>query len=276
MLFHFRLTSVDEIEPWTRPSEDNKQFLSWFSLTLGEYWLEVGEVELLRYSPEVIESWARNYPASRATPHVDYQVCRLWEDVLDILPSVLDPLPDDFAHYLLPGGMWSTWAEWQEWDAKAQQWMDASDDADAWKLYHQAIGWRGNRQLDLGYLRAGPGIWLWRGGDTIHIQWDNTNILLDGLVAWDAVAGRVSLPVAEFLSEVWSFSARFLAAMDKRVQEIKAGWARPEVSIDAAQLAQEQQERSGWLSNALSRTGREYEWDEIRAALAEIETHLSG
>jgi hypothetical protein len=76
-LFAFELRDIAEIEPWGEPDELS---LSWFGLTRGWYWMNVGEDRLFV---------ATRRRGSR--PEVEYPVARLWEDVIGVLPAALEP-----------------------------------------------------------------------------------------------------------------------------------------------------------------------------------------
>lgn len=104
MRIQFRLRPVDDIAPWQPvPSPDartpdwlRRPNLGWFALTYGWYWIEVGQAELYRYSQEAVNAMVREQPdapwASELLqmPYDDYQVSRLWEDLLELLPDVLE------------------------------------------------------------------------------------------------------------------------------------------------------------------------------------------
>ncbi|WSK39909.1 DUF5984 family protein [Micromonospora maris] len=67
--------------------------LHWFGLTDGWYWIDLNGHELLRYSDHTMRHLhADGY---EGMPYVDYYVVRLWEDLLQALPAVLEPVPAD-------------------------------------------------------------------------------------------------------------------------------------------------------------------------------------
>ena len=70
MLFNFLLRPVETIVPWG----DETPTLSWFGLSYGWYWLELGGQEVFR---------ARTVTPGKP-PYADYQVARLWEDLLEL------------------------------------------------------------------------------------------------------------------------------------------------------------------------------------------------
>ncbi len=270
MLFEFQLTPVAEIAPWVTPSRGNEKHQHWFGLTDGCDWLEVGGVELLRYSEPLLEQWAREYPDARHDPHVNYYVVRLWEDILGMLPSVLEPVPEDVVSYIQPGGAWESWAAWQRWSDRAHIWMDAVED-DSWEFFGNATAWWGERRLDTGYLSVGSAIWFWREGDCVHIRWDNTTLQLEGLPVWANTSGESELLATEFVAEVRSFDVRLIQAMAKRVDAVRDDWPRPDVRLDWNALRQEHRQRATAFASALAQPLRHTNWDGVRQALAEVE-----
>ena len=79
--------------PW---GDEPNQYLHWFALTDSFYYMELGDVQLFCYSDEILEFWSKEYPGcnSKNEPYMDYQVVRLYEDVLEILPDVIQPIPE--------------------------------------------------------------------------------------------------------------------------------------------------------------------------------------
>jgi hypothetical protein len=88
-LINFTLTPLAAIEPWGQPPDLN---LHWFGLSEGAYHLELGDVRLLEYREEL--GWPR---------YVEYSLARLHEDLLEMVPYVLQPLPAEVVGRL-PGG----------------------------------------------------------------------------------------------------------------------------------------------------------------------------
>jgi hypothetical protein len=93
-LFEFVLRPIEQVAPWGAPGEEN---LHWFGLTDGWYWMNVGEVQLMRYSQRLIDAIPEWNPP---LPYVDYQVDRLYDDLLSILPAIVDPIPPDIADFV--------------------------------------------------------------------------------------------------------------------------------------------------------------------------------
>lgn len=221
--FRFGLTPVRDIQPWGGDTPS----LSWFSLTDGWYEIKAGGHHLLRH---------------RDGTHVDYYVVRLWEDVLDALPEVLEPVPDDLVPFL--AGDPSTWLPTDSPETEA------------------AADWHGQHSLDMGYLQSAPHIRWWRtvsesGGDLMTVTWTH---------AQDVDDGRVTLPTTDFVAAVTGLHRDLFAAMEARVTTLEATGPPPGVEIDLPHLRHEQQDRATWLRRALERT-RETDWAAVRAGV---------
>ena len=103
MLFQFHLRPLEEVEPWGK----DPATLHWFGLSDGWYWWQAGPQQLFRYTQSALDHWAAESPGdSKPLPYVDYQVVRPWEDLLDALPDVLAPVPDDLAERFQDPDKW--------------------------------------------------------------------------------------------------------------------------------------------------------------------------
>lgn len=118
--------------------DDIEGRLSWFDLTDGWFWLEVGDKELFRYTESSL--WREV-----VHPYVDYPVVRLWEDLLEILPEVMESVPPDLIEILA---------------------ADLFVDLDCEELPAEAdpvIAWYASHALDTGYLtNSVHRNWKWR------------------------------------------------------------------------------------------------------------------
>jgi hypothetical protein len=261
MLFNFKLVPVREITPWGTPP---KLSLSWFGLTDGYYFMQVGTDTLFEYTDEIVRHRNEHYPGSTANNYVDYQVVRLWEDVLQMLPAVLTPLPDRLQARLF-----------YEWKDIADRWLDAmeehhhANDADV-DLYYDAICWIRERQLPTNYLAQGPRIWMWSTDTRVHICWDNTAAQIDGVLRWSAQSGCHSMPREEFVAEIKRFNAELIGQMEVRVKEITTDWDRPDIRIDIAGLQREHIQRASELEKVLRAGCQPVEWSRVFSALDEI------
>lgn len=65
MPFRFELAAIESIAPRGEPSHPT---LSWFALTWGDFWIDLGHDELFRYTPAVLATW------NLTRPYPDYQI----------------------------------------------------------------------------------------------------------------------------------------------------------------------------------------------------------
>lgn len=154
VLFEFRLRPLRDIAPWGTPDDLS---LHWFGLTDGCYRINAGAESLLSYAPDYMARFPGVDPF--AGSRVAYQVVRLWEDLLGILPDVPEPLPDDFCNLLE-----RDYIDFEDSYRRAVSWIDRHDDGDAGcasDLFEAAMTWRRDRVLDSAYLRNAARIWSW-------------------------------------------------------------------------------------------------------------------
>ncbi|MCE4265502.1 DUF5984 family protein [Rhodococcus globerulus] len=256
MRFQFELVPVDEVEPWG----ENRN-LHWFGLTEGWYCLDVGGVDLLRYSEQTT---ARRSPTDGRTvpPWAEYYVVRLWEDMLQALPYILEPVPNDLVDFVTAG--WS---------------IDFDDIDDAELLDNTqidaAIDAYSDRSVDTGYLRFGPELQWWRTlepVDTVNVDW-RFNVDPDGDVAFTApLSGRASVSTDKFVSAITDFDYRLLEAMQVRVDTIAATDVLSGFDLDIPGLIREQAERRTWLSQAMAHQVNT-DWDAVRAGASFLTRH---
>jgi hypothetical protein len=279
MLFNFRFFSFPELISEISRVESPERYhgIRWFDLTDGWYWIEVGEAQLFRYTPEVLKRMSP--PRSANGAYVDYYVGRLWRDMFELLPTILEPLPAPLAERLSSSSpvAWNDWlTDYYEWNEL--RFADTDDDEvdeEAVDVYHLVGDWWYHRRLDTGYLVAGPNIWFWSDGTTMHIGWDNRSCFLKGIPAWEALTGHCSLPLADFLAEITTFHEHFMALMAERVKDAHKYWTEPRFAQDLWELrrAQVQEESCSWLDHALRACdAREpTDWARVLAAIASIE-----
>ncbi|MEV0297735.1 DUF5984 family protein [Nocardia sp. NPDC050710] len=250
--FQFELVPVEEVVPW-----GTDRNLHWFGLTEGWYCLDVGGVDLLRYT----EQTTARHPLEgerAAPPWADYYVARLWEDMLQALPYILEPVPDDLVDIVATG--WSI-----EWD-------DTIDNAEFLNntLIDAALDVCDHRHVDTGYLRFGPGLRWWRtveSMDTVSVDW-RFAVDPDGEVAFTApLSGRASVSTDEFIAAVTDFDHQLFQAMQVRVDRIAATGAPARINLDVPGLIREQAARRTWLSQSLAQQVNT-DWDAVRAGVS--------
>ena len=179
MEFHF------ELRPLGAALAYPSQGVSWFTLSDGWFWITVGGDEVLR---------------------VDYQVDRFWEEVCELAPRVLRPVPPDLVRFA---------------ESDPEQWTGIESDA-AWSAELWHLGYRM-------FYREIPDVWSlrgWRTGDDFTITWPQ---------------GRTTVPAAAFLASVRDFDARYRAAMTDRVAHLRR--EHPEKAAHNARTLEEDAER---------------------------------
>ncbi len=250
--FEFELCPVGEIEPWV-DGQGRDPHLSWFGFSFGYYRIKVGSEYLLNYSDRIRAHWAEEYPASSNGPFVDYPVVRLWEDVFDILPDVLRPVPKPISSFLKQDrSVISAYCE-RVWEWEKTQDETAMPKHRMSDIVEAAVDWIGCRTLDTGYLTPASHIWMWSSDETVNIAWDNRGLEVDGIPAWSSQRGNHCLQRKDFLAAVRSFNDRFIQQMANRVTEICETWENPEVRVDFEGLKSEQVDRAEWLERSLER-----------------------
>lgn len=228
--FHFLLRPIDQIEPW----DDG---LHWFALTDGWYRIAVGDVQLLRYTPAT----ARQYGMD-AHPYVDYYAARLWEDVLQVIADVLQPVPAELLDFIA---------------TDRALWRHRIDDVEDHHPAVTAAIWHGRHNLHLGYLRQPPHVRMWRtvltgapgGSDTVTVAWSHR---VDSDIRYTApVHGSHEVPTAAFLTAVRQLDAELMAEMHGRVSRLERTGPPAGVPLDVPALRAEHVTRSGWLASRL-------------------------
>ncbi|MBF6341812.1 hypothetical protein IU450_38925 [Nocardia abscessus] len=247
MRLRFELVPVEQAGPW-----GPERRLHWFGLTEGWFCLDVGGIELLRYTEQTLASFPLD-GSPAAPPWADYYVVRLWEDMLTALPYILEPVPDDLVDFVAAGS-----AEWADTDDLEIPLIDAAYSA------------CGQRCVDTSYLRFGPTLRWWRTlapVDTVIVDWQFA-VDPDGKIAFTApLSGRTSVSTDEFVAAVTDFDHRLLEAMQQRVDRLAATGVPPGVELDIPGLVGEQAQRRTWLPQALAQQVG-IDWDAVRAAAA--------
>ncbi|WP_329497577.1 DUF5984 family protein [Kitasatospora herbaricolor] len=249
--FRFELRALEDVGPW---GDEHRRTLHWFALTQGWYWIEAGGQELLRYSEATLRRW-REESGGEVRPYADYFVVRIWEDVLEILADALEPVPSDLLAFV-SGDL----SGHPLWDVE-----DLTPEAEA------AADWHGRRSMYTGPLVNAPQMRWWRtvdeAGDRITLDWTHEPGHRIGFAA--SPAGRLTLPVKDFLSAVTELDGALLAAMEQRVTALEASGPPAGVELDLAQLRREHRDRSGRLERARTRTPVT-DWAAVRAGAREF------
>jgi hypothetical protein len=256
MLFNFELAPLQVVQPWGEPGNLH---LHWFGLTDGRYWVQAGDATLFEYSEFVLERLG-------GSRYCDYQVARLYEDVLEMTPHVLEPLPAELVPYI-SGHSGRAWA------LTASAWREAcaerADEAD-WDIVDASGTWIGNRTLDSGYLSPSASIHMWSDDSFVHIEWDNREKRVGSAHAWSALCGSYRLPRSDFVHEVQSFHARLMDEMGARVERVAAGDLPVQVQVDLSSLQREHEQRIHLSSHVFAGPARPTDWQAVLSSLREI------
>jgi hypothetical protein len=247
--FRFSLRPLPDVVPW---GGDHPR-LHWFGLTDGWYWIEVGGHELLRYSDRTLERWAlADGGVGAEMPYADYYAVRLWEDVLEMVGQLTEPVPPDLVGFV--SGELPDWPD-----------EDVSPDAE------EAVIWHSRHSMYMGPLTNAPRIRFWRtvvdGCDTVTVAWKHQG---ESDIEFAApVSGRIVVPTGSFDTAVSAFDRELLAGMEERVAELEASGPPPGVALDLEQLRREQHDRARWLPRARARqVGTD--WAVVRAGAREL------
>jgi hypothetical protein len=244
---HFELRELSYVAAWT--DQAGGLHLHWFGLTDGWYDVQVGDDHLFR-------------PAKSDEPGVDYHVVRIWEDLIEVAPSALEPVPEALAVRLATG---DTWAEWT---TRAFELEDADD------LCETALSWWWARHMYTGHLRAAPYMEFWRSGEGLRVRW-RSHPGEPNDVVWSSPAGDAVISADSFRNELVRFDRALIEAMRLRIDQVAERWSRPEVHIDLDQLRHEHADRSMWLERAMSApVARKHTWETVLAAIANLEDRL--
>ena len=180
-----------------------------------------------------------------------------------MLPSIMEPVPPALVQYL-SGDSGEAWeARRSRWASDQASWIDEDD---YWRLSDLAGSLSRNRFLDSAYLSPSANILMWSDEKSVHIEWDNSQKVIDGELAWTAVKGHFHIPRDEFIKEVESFHFRLIEQMTVRVGQVASGALPPEIRIDLQQLRAEHEERRNAFKLALSNTVST-PWDEVERAI---------
>lgn len=271
-LFDFTLKLFEDIDLF---SDQGEPVLHWFGLTDAYYHVNVGDEQLFRYTPEIEEYWCKEYPDNKRTsPFVDYNVIRLYEDLLEILPTILQPLPDEIHTFV------STRDAQDQWFGalrnKFDLIIDASEDVteegedesfdDLEDIFWDATGWWGDRQLPTNHLQMGPDIWIWRYQDDVYIRWNCDEKSENGIPFWTADKGEFKLSFDDFLIEVYDFHDRLMSGMAERIEQLKISNPIPHIRMDLEGVTREHEIRKKSLEEVLGKTPVNKNWDAVMQA----------
>ena len=246
-LIQFELTPITEIQPWMGTEGP---CLQWYGLTHGLYWMQVGDHRLFEYNVDVVSrhGWAR---------FCDYQVARLPDDLLQLAPQALEPVPQELQPYLAG-----------DWDLNWKKWSQALGDGDP---DLDAIWWMNRRTLDSAYLTPSTNIMVWSTAATTTIQWDNRLKEFQGAKAWSADNGCWEMSRGEFVNELRSFHDRLIEQMAERVSLVTAGALAGHIHVDSEGLIRQQTQEARSIARSFAEPDEPTNWHLVIEAVKSLE-----
>lgn len=258
-LFNFELKPLEQVQAWGEPHDPN---LHWFGLTDGMYWIQAGDVRLFEYTKAAQDQLG-------APQFCDYQIARLYEDVIDLAPYALEHVPKELRKYIAI-------TEATPWNHHWDKWHDAvrscDDDQGETILFDNAGSWLGRRMLDTVYLAPSTNISVWSDEDLVHVEWDNRHKLIEGAPVWTATVGCWQMPRAKFVAEVLSFHYRLMEKMAERVSLVAAGMLPSRIRVDLTALLREHEIRSRQIDLNLHFRNSPTDWQAVSNAVHALDS----
>ena len=262
-LFDFKLKDIQEITPW---GESPNLYLHWFALTDSFYHLNIKGKELFRYSNEILDYWNKQNPDEKQSKYVDYNIARLYEDFLEILPAIMQPIPEEIYEYIKSNDTHQAFID----NINKVFECELDDEDGLWDLHNDASLWLSCRRLDTGHLTEGPFIWFLRFKNDIIVRWNNEDKLIDGIQPWFEVKGEKKYTYQEFMSEVKIFHNRLISQMQSRVDMILQGNLLTHINIDKNRLIEENEQKKDSFLNAQRNQPSIDNWDSVIYAINKL------
>jgi hypothetical protein len=255
-LFDFELLPLSEVPYWDvdDPTKPTHYQLNWYQVTVGKYAMNVGSDRLFQFSSDFLDfDPERGNIGSPLADCAEYFIVQVLSDVLETLPDALAEIPPwafDLVSTIEKQRVWSRWLL-----ASCKE-----DYNDPEHSYCRANDWLGWRMMPVSYLNAPPSIWFFRHQNHVHIRWDNTEAVEDGIARWAAQSGEHILLVEDFLSEVESFHARLISAMEQRITLIRDHNPLPRAPIHIGTLFREHAYWQTQFSEAKCAKAHKVDW----------------
>jgi hypothetical protein len=265
-LFEFELKPLHLIEPWGEP--DNP-CLHWFGLTDGHYYLNAKGHELYRYSEDILRHWEGKNTNSANLPYPDYQIVRFYEDLLDILPDVYQPIPDYIFDRI------GTISSFELFFSRLNSFYENEENETLLEKFLPIRSFLQSRQLASLHLEEGPNIWFFRNNDVIYLRWLNGEKLIEGIPVWNDIKGEAAFSYLDFVKEVSSFHKTLISQMELRVMEVLSGKLCSKVHIDLKALKNEHEDRTQSLERALRQKSKFQEWETLEMLLKDFDQSLT-
>lgn len=201
-------------------------YYHWFWLTDGFYWMNVGNQRLFELSDEAIKYWEINIDSDEKKC-MDYQVVRLWEDMLEILPTILNPVPKSI-HQLFLQFQENYYQNIDKWYGYVEN-EENSGRYEKNELLFSVPLFFDAHIISTTHIASSPLLYFWRyqdsGNDKIWIGWDFTQTISDDdknqeIPIWSANKGLIEMDFNDFMNEFKQFNDKFLNKMQERIDDI--------------------------------------------------------
>ncbi|MFZ6051564.1 DUF5984 family protein [Halocola ammonii] len=262
MIINFQLKNPDQINP---AGTSANQHLSWYLLTDGDLWLNLGDRVFYEYSKESVA-----YLGGKNSPYNDYYIARFIEDFIDLFENIQEEIPE---------GFFELTNDLRKFQSDANQWWDMRgiDDDKAFEDYETLTSWIKLRTLSSKHLKGGPDISFFRRDEKMRILWNSDYVLENGINLWSSDGGRYDMNYFEFVEEVRQFGQDFFSKMEKQVEfALKKDWH--DVEIDKQRLVEEHRMRKDDFHSALNylvkNGANRTNWKEVGALLDKMKGDL--
>lgn len=252
---NYQLKNPREIVPW---GEENKS-LTWFGLTDGLLWINVGDSVIYEYADEAMKQFGFNIKYN------DYQISRFLEDFSETFRFIAEPVPK-----YLYDNIDTFMSKIDEWHSSANH--ASSEDYDEFyeKKYEPLTQWFTNRVFDSAHLIGGPVIGAFRYGDNVKIYWNSDYVLEDGTSLWTSPKGIYEMKYNDFVAEVQRFFKAFHEDMDVQVADV-VDLGIKDVYVDVHQLYVENKFRKQMFTQKLRHLNHRFtDWDKIKELYDEM------
>lgn len=257
---NFKLQSLDKIQPF---GEEPELSLSWFGLTDGLLWLDVGGRTVYEYDKAALKSVG----VGEGAAYNDYYIARFIEDFFYTFGAVSESVPEEL------------YDNAERFARDMERWEDSryDDDDESFKRFYlgefsELYEWYSERSFDSGHLVDGPFIGCFRCGDRLKIVWHSGISTDNGKSLWTAPDGSYETGYADFVKAVKEFFAEFCTAMDEQVERaLLKEWGA--VALDKRALKKENSDRRAELSQKtelLDGTDKTTDWSKVLSLYARM------
>lgn len=246
--------------------------LSWFWLTDGFYWMNIDGQKLFENSEEALCYWEKEgytYPKHDYQKCMDYQVVRLWEDMIEILPTIIQPVPKEF-HQLLSQSLAKIGAD----SDLFYDYVDSINETPEYKAndkYFDKPFYLDGHRLCTMHIGLSPIIYLWRyrdsNEDNMHIAWDFTQTITTDsgkeIPVWSATIGHLEMPYESFMQEFNDFHNHLMEAMTLKIVEIESNPELQALLHEDYDLRKEHSERIESVDRQFKEYLVKFDWAEM-------------